>query len=130
MEDESVGNSSGARGSLKRLLESASDFFTAKLELVNIEIQEEKRRLLEILILATVVLIFGIAAITLLTFSVVAFFWESHRMIALFSVSGLYALVTIFLALRLQRKVNLPTKAFETTVEELKKDTDWIKNRF
>ena len=41
MEDEPAGNSSGIRGSLKRLLESASDFFTTKLELVNIEIQEE-----------------------------------------------------------------------------------------
>ncbi len=117
----------GLRGAARRLMESATGFLSAKFELIGIELQEEKRRVLELLVLAATALIFGMLALTLLTFSIVVFFWDSHRMAALFALCGVYVVISAFLFLRLQRKTSLNTKVFETTVEELKKDTEWVR---
>ncbi len=117
----------GLRGAARRLMESATGFLSAKFELVGIELQEEKRRILELLVLAATALLFAVLALTLLTFSIVALFWDSHRMAALFTLCGVYVLISGFLFMRLQRKASLTTKVFETTVEELKKDTEWVR---
>ena len=117
----------GLSGAARRLMESATGFLSAKFELIGIEVQEEKRRILELLVLAATALLFAVLALTLLTFSIVAYFWDSHRMAALFILCGVYVAISGFLFLRLQRKANLSTKVFETSVEELKKDTEWVR---
>ena len=110
------------------LLESASDFLAAKLELLGIELQEEKRRVFELLILAAATLLSAALALLVLTFAVIAYFWDSQcRMFIILSVGAIYALLCIFLLIRLQRKANVGSKVFEATVEELKKDTEWVK---
>ncbi len=126
-EDDAGGGRGGISGSIRHLLESATGFLTAKMELVGIELQEEKRRMLELLVLAAAALLFGVLAFTLLTFSIVALFWDSHRMAALFSLCGLYGVIALILFVRLQRKASLSNKVFDTTVGELKKDTEWLR---
>lgn len=126
-EDEPHGLLGGLTAPLRRLLESATGFLSSKLELFSIEWQEEKRRIIELLILAAIALLFGVLALALLTFSIVAYFWETHRFLALFSVSGVYLLLAAVLLVRLQRKASLSNKVFEATVEELKKDSEWVR---
>ena len=125
-EGESAASGGGFANSIKRLVESVTEFLSSKLELFSVELQEEKRRILELLILAATALLFGVLALTVLTFSVVAVFWETHRFAALFMVSAVYIVISVLLFVRLQRKVHTATKVFEATVEELKKDTEWV----
>ncbi|MCC7519508.1 MAG: phage holin family protein [Verrucomicrobiae bacterium] len=125
--DEPHGLLGGVTAPFRRLLDAATGFLSSKLELVSIEWQEEKRRVIELLILASVALLFGVLALSLLTFSIVAWFWETHRFLALFGVSGLYLLIAVGLFVRLRRRASLSTKVFEATVEELKKDTEWVR---
>ncbi len=127
-ESESQETGGGITAPIRRLLESASGFLATKLELVGIELQEEKRRILELLILASTALLFGVLSLTVLTFAIVAFFWETpYRFAAIFGVFFLYLFITGFLFVRLKRRANTATHLFDTTVEELKKDTEWVK---
>ncbi len=129
-EDQQTGRGGGIASSLKRLLESASGFLATKLELIGIEIQEEKRRVFELLILAAATLLSAALALLVLTFAVIVYFWDTPcRMATILSVGAIYTLLFIFLLGRLQRKANIGTKVFETTVEELKKDSEWMKRR-
>ena len=127
LDDEPRGLLGGLTAPFRRLLEAVTGFLSSKLELFSIEWQEEKRRIVELLILASIALLFGVLALGLLTFSLVALFWETHRFLALFGLSALYLLIAAGLLVRLRRKASLSTKVFEATVEELKKDTAWIR---
>ena len=113
---------------LRRLSESVLGFLASKLDLFNLEWQEEKRRIIELLTLAAVALLFGVLALGLLSFTIAALFWETPwRFHALFGLSGLYLLFAAVLLVRLQRKASLKNKVFEATVEELKKDSEWVR---
>ncbi|NUN92991.1 MAG: phage holin family protein [Verrucomicrobiae bacterium] len=126
-EDEPQEPLGGLTAPFRRLIEAATGFLSSKVELISIEWQEEKRRILELLVLAGVALLFGVLAFSLITFCVVAFFWETHRFLALLGLGALYLLISWALLVRLQRKAHLSTKVFEATLEELKKDTAWVK---
>lgn len=127
LDGETTVSSGGIGGSIRRLLESATGFLGSKFELISVEFHEEKRRIVELLILAAAAMLFAVLALTLLTFSIVAYFWETHRMAAIFGVCGVYSLIAILLFNRLRRQAHLKTKVFEATVEEFKNDTEWIR---
>jgi len=126
-ETESQGSESGLTAPFRRLLESASGFLASKLELLGIEFQEEKRRILELLILASAALLFSVLTLFVLTFAVIALFWDTHRVAAVVGVFLVYFLISAILFVRLKRKANTGTHMFDATVEELKKDTEWVK---
>jgi uncharacterized membrane protein YqjE len=124
-EQNGTGTTGGISGSIRRILESATGFLTTKVELLSIELQEEKRRVLEILILASFAILFAILALIVVSFTIVVIFWE-HRFEVLIGMSALYLIVSIFLFLRLQAKAKIGAKIFQTTVDELKKDSEWL----
>jgi uncharacterized membrane protein YqjE len=119
--------SGGITGTIRRLLESTSGFLATKLELIGVELQEEKRRILELLILTAAALLFGVLALTVFTVGIVALFLAKESLpLALIVMSGCYLAISISLFLWVQRKAQIATRVFETTVEELKKDTEWV----
>ncbi len=128
LEEEQPGLSGGITRSLRHLLEAATAFLTTKLELIGIELQEEKRRILELMILAVAAVLFFLLTLTIFSFSILALLWNTpYRLPALIIINLLYIIFTVVLGVRLQRKAALATKIFETTVEELKKDNEWTK---
>jgi uncharacterized membrane protein YqjE len=119
----------GITGVARRLLGSLVAFLTTKFELLNTEIQEEKRRILELLVLAASAMLVSAMALMVLTFSIIACFWDTpNRMTALLIICAVYVAIATFLFIRLHRKTSLRTKVFETTVEELRNDSEWIKH--
>lgn len=126
-ESEQDDSPKGLTGPIKRILQSAAGFLNTKIELISIELQEEKRRLLEILILASFAILFAILALIVVSFTIVAFYWDSpHRLSILVGMSVLYVVVSGMLFLRLQKKAHLATKIFQATSDELKKDSEWL----
>lgn len=122
-------NSGGIFGSIRRFLISGNEFLASKLDLIGVELQEEKRRILELLALTAAALSFGLLGLTVLTLAVVSYFWETYRTEALFGVGIVYLLLAGMFCFWVQRKATLSSRIFETTVEELKKDVDWVKSR-
>jgi uncharacterized membrane protein YqjE len=121
------GRTSGILGSVARIVETVLATVQNRLELFAVELKEEKGHLIQLLILAVVVVILGLMALILLTFAIIAWFWESGRMAAVLTLLLIYLTGAIaagrVLQLRLKR-----WQAFAATLNELKKDRACLSN--
>lgn len=127
--DPAAQSTGGITGSVKRLLEAGSNFFSTKLELVGIELQEEKKRILELMIFVAASLLLAVMAFTLITIGIVAKLIEKHLYEGIIVMGVIYFLIAAILYFMAQKKVQTATKVFQTTVDELKKDAEWVKTR-
>jgi len=107
------------------LLASAQD----RLELVSIELQEEKFRLLRTFVWVSAIVFLGMMAIIFASLTLVYLFWESARLAVLGGLTAFYfgALVVIILAFR-RHLARQPTP-FSATRQELEEDRTCIRNR-
>ncbi len=106
---------------LKRLADGGLALAQSRLELFGVELQMEKVRLVELLILAAMVAALGLMTLTMITFTLVFLFWESARMQVLIIVSLAYLGGTLFAWRALKRRL-AARSAFDGTISELKKD--------
>ena len=92
-----------------------------RFELLMVEVQEERERLLRAILLALGVATFGLVAGVVLTGTIVVAFWELSRMAALLVLTSLYGAGAYSFYLRLTRLLrdwqNLPA-----TCDQLRKD--------
>lgn len=115
-------------GSAKRLGELAVATAHNRIELFAVELQEEKCRLIQAILLTAASIAFGVAALTLLTLTVIILFWEHGRVPALCVLSGLFIVATILLV-RALRKVLGSAPGFSGTLGELEKDRVCFRSR-
>lgn len=126
-EEHNVPNE-GFSGMIKRILFLVSQVFATKLELLGVELQEEKYRIVHLLILASATLLFGALGLTVITFGIITLLLDTGQIAILFVVGILYALIAMALFLCLRRKLYKANLVFEATTEELKKDIEWVKH--
>lgn len=112
----------GVSGPVRRLGASLLALGRIRLELLAIEVQEEKDRIASLLIWAVLTaLMAGFGAVFVALFVTVAL-WDTHRLSAL----GVAALVFIGLAawglLRMQRLSSGRTTLFQSSIAELRQD--------
>jgi uncharacterized membrane protein YqjE len=92
-----------------------------RFELLMVEVQEERERLLHAIGLALGVAAFGLLAGMALTGAIVVLLWEISRVVALLVLTGLYGAAAVCLYRRLTRLLrdwqNLPA-----TLDQLRKD--------
>ena len=86
--DDPVGASDGVLGSLRRLLDTGLSIGQNRLELLAVELQEEKLRLVQIFILVSAVVAFALMSLTMLSLTLVVLFWESSRLAVLGGLCG------------------------------------------
>ena len=89
----------GLFASAKRLADLTLATAQNRVELFAVELQEEKCRLIQALLLAAGAIALGVTALTLVTITVVLLFWENGRVPALCVLSGLFV-VASFLVFR------------------------------
>ena len=98
-----------------------------RLELLLVEVQEERERLLHAILLALGVAALGLLAGIALTGAIVVLFWEFSRVLVLLALTGLYAVAATFLYQRLHVLLrdwqNLPA-----TLDQLRKDRACFEN--
>ena len=111
----------GVWASLKRILDTLLATAQNRLELFVVELQEEKCRLIEALLCAVAAVAFGLMTLTLATITIILFFWENGRLLALASLSVLY-LVGTLVAWRGLRARLKSRSAFSATLAEIRKD--------
>jgi uncharacterized membrane protein YqjE len=92
-----------------------------RFELLMVEVQEERERLLHAIVLALGVAALGLLAGMALTGAIVVLLWELSRVAALLALTGLYGAAAVGLYRRLTRLLrdwqNLPA-----TLDQLRKD--------
>jgi uncharacterized membrane protein YqjE len=125
--EESEGQ--GIFASLRRLAGSSVGLLHNRLELLSVELQEEKRWLITTLIWGFAVVFFGALAITVITGTIVILSPESARPYVLIGFSALYLAVAVAMALGLKRQLKNRPPPFSDSIGELKKDLGRLQSR-
>lgn len=106
---------------LKRFARRAMTVGENRLELLMVEVQEERERLLHVILLALGVATFGLLAGIALTAALVVWLWKCSPVAVLLTVTGLYGLAAVLL----YRRLTLLLRDWQTlsaTLDQLRKD--------
>ena len=118
----------GFLGSLRSLgdglLASAQD----RLELVSIELQEEKFRLIRIFVWVSAIVFLGMMAVVFGSLTLVYLFWESARLAVLGGLTALYAGALVVIIVAFRRHLARQPSPFSATRQEIGKDRACIRN--
>ncbi|MBN9689897.1 MAG: phage holin family protein [Verrucomicrobia bacterium] len=116
--------SRGLLATLRGLASTVSSTVSNRLELLLVELQIERVRFLQILVLLLVTLVLAFLAILTLTAAIVVALWKTSPVLVLLVISFVYA-VGAWLAAR-QARVLFGYEAFAGSLSELKKDQSWL----
>jgi len=109
--------------SLKGYLATWVELLRTRLELFSTELQEEKERAQQMVVLAAVSMLCLAFGVLLMTLLVVAACWETqYRLVVLGGFALLYLAAGIVIAVVLRRKNQNRPKFFAATLAELSKD--------
>ena len=110
-----------------KLLDNTLAAVQNRLELFRVEAQEEKIRLMEMLLLAAIAIVLGILAISVATFAIVLVVWQRGVLLLLPCVIGAYAAGAYFAWRGLQARLK-GEAPFAATADEIRKDRECIKS--
>lgn len=116
--------STGLMESLKRLACTSLAILQTRLELLSNELEEERLRIVQMLLYASLALFFLGLAITMLTAFFVILFWDSHPLLVLGGFSALYFLAGLMAWNELNRAARQKSKLFSNSLAELADDHD------
>ncbi len=118
--------SGGILGSLKRFSETVLAILQNRMELVAVELREEKTRAIGTVIWGAMMIFFSFMAVVAIMLTLVFVFWEQKVIVmggfCAFFIIG--AAVSFFLV-----KGKLKTAPFSETINQLKKDREWLQSR-
>jgi uncharacterized membrane protein YqjE len=114
-------------GPLRRLLGSAFGMLQTRLELIGIELAEEKERLLAVLFLGLAAMMLATMALIALTALIAIAFWDTWRWQALAVITAVYALAALVCALKARSGLHNAPLVFHATLEEFEKDREILR---
>jgi uncharacterized membrane protein YqjE len=106
------------------LLASAQD----RLELVSIELQEEKLRLIRMFVWVSAIVFLGMMAVVFGSLTLVYLFWESARLAVLGGLTVFYAGALVVMIVAFRRHLARQPDPFSATRQELGEDRACIRN--
>lgn len=93
-----------------------------RLELASVELQEETQRVVGYLALALIATVLGSVALLLAVILVLALFWDTHRLLALSAMIGVFAIGCAITVARLRTGLAQRPPLLSQTLAELRKD--------
>ena len=96
-----------------------------RLELLVVELQEERERLLRATILMLGVVAFGFIAVLALNVAIVVLLWKLSPVAVLLTLTSLYAAISFFLYQRFTALLR-NWKSFSATLDQLRKDCECL----
>lgn len=124
-----------ADGAPPKLLESLKGYLNCwigllktRVELISTELEEERERLCQIVLIGLASGFFLSMGVITLTFLIVAAFWE-HRVPVLIGFTLLYLGAGVAAAWAVRRKIKARPKLFSATIAELTKDQQHLSSR-
>jgi uncharacterized membrane protein YqjE len=97
------------------------DMVETRIELLLVEVQEERERLFPAVVIALGIATFGLLTGVALTFGIVVAFWERSPYLGLIVLAPVYGITTAWLVYRLKR-LKTEWHSFSATIEQLRKD--------
>lgn len=124
--DTRAPGSSGLLGSLRTFLEGLIGSAHDRLELLAVELHEEKHRLIQIFIWISAIVFLALLAMVFVSLVLVVLFWETARVAVVCSLAGGYVVALIVTLLGFRAYLKRQPKPFAATLSELKKDRECI----
>jgi uncharacterized membrane protein YqjE len=112
----------GLLGSIKALVATLIDIAHTRLQLLGNEIQEERLRVRQLLLLAVIAGFFFVLAVVLFTLFVIVFFWDSNRLLAIGGFAGFYLAIAAAFVIALRNRAARGSRLFKASLGELRKD--------
>lgn len=112
----------GLLNSLKNLTVTLIAIIHTRLELISSDLEEGRERFISLLAMAFVSLFSLCFGAVLLTILVVVVFWDTHRLLVLGSLTGLFLITGAVLGAIVVRKLKSMPRMFEASLAELIKD--------
>ena len=113
----------GLAQSLRNLGATALGVLKTRAELLVTEIEEERLRILELLVWGVAAALFFVFGVVMLSLAVVVAFWDTHRLLAAVILGAAYIFIAVVLFLIARSRVQRP-RLFSASLEELVKDRD------
>jgi uncharacterized membrane protein YqjE len=128
MTEESHAASGGLFESLKTLSVSLVSIVHTRLELLSSDVAEEREQLTAFLVLVLVALGFLGVGVVLLAILIVVAFWETHRILALAGLTGLFLTTGAGLGWFAMHRIRTKPRLFEASLAELSKDRQHLRS--
>jgi uncharacterized membrane protein YqjE len=127
--DVSAASASGNAGLLRALRNRLAAYIgplQTRLQLLAVELQEEKLRVAEIGVLAAAAGFFLALAVVVFTFFLIVLFWDTHRVLVTGLIAGAYFLVGAGFALAARSRAKAPSRLFADSIAQLAKDREHL----
>lgn len=118
-------NPSGSKGLLESLTALAGTLVAivhTRLDLLSIDLEEEREHMLSLLLLALVALFCLGVGVVLVTILLVAIFWDTYRILVLGTLAGCYLAAGMAAFWFVIHKARTKPRLFATSLSELLKD--------
>lgn len=119
----------GLRGLIGAIGANLAAIARSRLELFSLELQEEKIRLVQILVWTAVGLFCGAMGFILLNVTLVYLFWESARLTVLIALTLFYFVAVAGIAIGLIRYFGRHPLPFSETLREFRKDAECFRGK-
>lgn len=130
MQEPGVGKTGGGIiQSLRNLAATLVTILHTRLELLVTEIEEERVRLLQLVLWATGALFFLGIAFLLLVMLLIVVFWDSHRIAVIAVLAGLSLAAGIGMAVGARNRMHGRSRLFSASLDELARDRDQLTPR-
>jgi len=113
--------------SFRKLCDSALALVQNRVELFGVEVEEQKARLLRVLLLGAVAIFLANTAVLVVTATIVVLAGESSRVPVLIGLCVFYVAAASVAFVLLRKELRSTPPAFNETLSEFKKDRDWLK---
>ena len=120
-------HSGGLFGSIRRAADTCLSGVHNRVELLSVELQEEKLRLVRLLLWTGAALFSAFLAITIMTVAIVALVPDESRKAVLWGFAVLYVIVTIVICIKLRTEMKSAPPPLADTIGELKKDVEALR---
>jgi uncharacterized membrane protein YqjE len=110
--------------SIKKMGSALAGLVQGHLELIGIEIQEERARVFKLFLLASVSFVLGLLILVGLSAAIVIAFWDSNPIAAILVLCALYGIVMAICISRATRIARESASPFQATVEELARNRE------
>jgi uncharacterized membrane protein YqjE len=120
-------SSANQHGPLRRMLSSLYALLQTRLELIGIELAEERERILAVLFLGLIAVMFAMMALISLTALIAVAFWDTYRWQVLAGITGVYGIGALLCALKARSGLHGAPIVFQATLNEFEKDREMFR---
>lgn len=123
------GESGGLLDSARRMLATLLALASTRLELLTTELEEEMHRIAGLLLWSVIAVFCGGLAVLMLAITLLVMFWDDHRVLVAWLITGAFAAAAAGAVLLLKRRAASRPRLLAASLDELRRDSQALRGR-